>query len=88
MKLIRVLLNLLRHFYCGIQCDKTCNFVHDEEFEVQHEMPIFGLELERHTKSVKNVQFPSIRFPQYVTKVVFLTRVQISVSYLIENVNL
>ena len=30
MKSIAVLLNLLHHFYRGIQCDKTCNFVHIE----------------------------------------------------------
>ena len=45
MKSIRVLLNLSHNFYPGIQCDKTCNFVHDEAFEVQHEMPILGVEL-------------------------------------------
>ena len=59
MKSIGVLLNLLHHFYRGIQCDKTCNFVNDEAFEVQHEMPILGVELKRHTKSITNVQFPS-----------------------------
>ena len=26
-----------------LQCDKTCNFVHDEAFEVQHAMPILGV---------------------------------------------
>ena len=58
MKLTGVLLNLLHHFYHGIQCDKTYNSVHDEAFEVQHEMPILGVELKRHTSST-NVQFPS-----------------------------
>ena len=32
MKSIAVLLNLLQYFYYWIQCDKTCNFVHDEAF--------------------------------------------------------
>ena len=59
MKSIGVLVNLLHHFYYGIQCDKTCNFVHDEVFEVQHEMPILGVGLKRYTKSITNVQFPS-----------------------------
>ena len=71
MKSIRLLLNVLHHFYRGIQCDKTFNFVHDEAFEVQHEMSILGVELKRHTKSNTNVHF-SIKFPQYVTKAVFL----------------
>ena len=47
MKSIGVLSNLLHHFYRVIQCDKTCNFVHDEIFEVQHKMPILGMELKR-----------------------------------------
>ena len=55
MKLIGGLLNLLHHFYRGIQYDKTCYFVHDKVFEVQHEMLILGLELKRHTKSITNV---------------------------------
>ena len=45
MKSIGVLSHLLHHFYCGIQCDKTCNVVHGEAFEVQHEMPILDVEL-------------------------------------------
>ena len=45
MKSIGVLLNLLNHFYRGIQHDKTCNFVHDEAFEVQHEMLILAWSL-------------------------------------------
>ena len=72
MKSIGVLLNLLHHFYHRIQCDETCDFDYDEAFEVQHEMPILGMELKRYTKSITNVQFP-IKFPQYVTEVVFLT---------------
>ena len=59
MKSIALLLNLLLHFYRRIQCDKTCNFVHDKEFEVQHEMLILSVELKIHTKSITNVQFPS-----------------------------
>ena len=47
------------YFYRGIQCDKTCNFVHDKAFEVHHEMPILGVEFKRRTKSIMNVQFPS-----------------------------
>ena len=42
MKSIGVLLDLLHHFYRGIQCDKTCNFVHGKAFEVHHEMPFLG----------------------------------------------
>ena len=57
MKSIGVLLNLLHHFHRGIQCDKTCNFVHGKAFEVHHEMPILDVELKRHTKSITNVQF-------------------------------
>ena len=34
-------------------------FVHGEAFEVQHEMPIFGMELKRYTESITNVQLPS-----------------------------
>ena len=45
MKSIEVLLNLLHHFYRGIQCDKTCNFVHIKAFEVHYELPILGVEL-------------------------------------------
>ena len=52
-------------FYRGIQCDKTCKFVHDEAFEVQHEMPILDVELKRHTKSITNIQLPLNS--QYVT---------------------
>ena len=48
IKLTGVLLNLLHHFYSGIQCDKTCNFVHGKAFEVHHAMPILGVELKRH----------------------------------------
>ena len=44
MKSIGVLFNLLHHFYRGIQCDKTFNFVHDEAFDVHHEMPILGVD--------------------------------------------
>ena len=32
------------------------NLLH--HFYMQHEMPILGLELRRHTKSITNVQFP------------------------------
>ena len=35
--------------------DSMCNFVHDEALEVQHEMPILGVELKRHTQSITNV---------------------------------
>ena len=35
-------LDLLLNFYRGIQCDKTCNFVHGKALEVHHEMPILG----------------------------------------------
>ena len=38
MKWIAVLSNLLHYFYNGIQCDKTCNFVHGEPCEVKHEI--------------------------------------------------
>ena len=62
MKSIGVLLNLLHHFYHGIQYDKSYNFVRDEAFEVQHEMPILGVEFKRYTKSITNVQFPSNLF--------------------------
>ena len=55
MKSIGVLLNLLHLFCRGIECDKTYNFVHDEAFKVQHEMPILGVELKRHTKSITDV---------------------------------
>ena len=41
MKSIAVLSNLLHYFYHQIQCDKTCNFVHGEAFEVQHEISRF-----------------------------------------------
>ena len=75
-KPIGVLLNLLHHFYRGIQCDKTLNFVHDEALEVQHEMPIWGLKLKRHTKSITNVQFPS-NFLSMSQKLCFLTIVEI-----------
>ena len=38
MKSIAVLINLLHHFYQGIQCDKTRNSVYGEAYyEVQHE---------------------------------------------------
>ena len=30
MKSIAFLINFLHYFYHGIQCDKTCNFVHGE----------------------------------------------------------
>ena len=33
-----VLLNLLHSFHHGIQCAKTRNSVHDEAYEVQHEI--------------------------------------------------
>ena len=52
MKSIGVLLDLLHYFHRGIKCDKTCNFVHGEAFEVQHEMLILGMELKRHTESI------------------------------------
>ena len=70
MRSIGVLLNLLHHFYRGIQCDKTRNLVHDEAFEVQHEMPILGLELKKTHKIYYECSI-SIKFPQYVTKFVF-----------------
>ena len=37
MKSITVLLILLHYLYHSIQCAKTCNSVHGEAFEVQHE---------------------------------------------------
>ena len=58
MKSIGVLLNLLHLFYRGIQCDKTI-LAATKTFEVQHEMPILGVELKIHTKSITNVQFPN-----------------------------
>ena len=60
MKSIVVLLNLLHHFYCGIQCDKTSSFVHGEAFEVKHEMPILDVELKRHTKLLQMFNFHQI----------------------------
>ena len=71
IKLTGVLLDLLHHFYSGIQCDKTCNFVHGKAFEVHHAMPILGVELKRH-KVYYDCSI-SIKFPQSVTKVVFMT---------------
>ena len=59
MKSIDALLSFLHYFYHGIQCDKTCNFVYDEAFEVQLEMPILDVELKRHTQSITTVQFAS-----------------------------
>ena len=59
IKLTGVLLNLLHHFYSGIQCDKTRNFVHGKAFEVHHAMPILGVELKRHKVYYTIVQFPS-----------------------------
>ena len=59
MKSIGVLLNLLHYFHRVIKCDKSCNFVHDEAFEAQLEMLILGVELKRHTESIRTVQFPS-----------------------------
>ena len=41
MKSIAVLLDMLHFFYRVIQCNKTCNFVHGENFEVQHEINQF-----------------------------------------------
>ena len=46
---------LQHHFYCGVQYDKTCNFVHGEAFEVQYEISILDVELKRRTKSITNV---------------------------------
>ena len=74
MKSIGVLINLLHYFHSGIQCGKTCNFVHGKAIEVQHEMLILGVEIKRHTESIKTVQFPS-NFLSMSTKVMFLTMV-------------
>ena len=59
MKSIEVSLNLSQNFYRGIQCDKTCNFGNGKAFEVHHEIPILGVALKRHTKSITKFQFPS-----------------------------
>ena len=41
MKSIALLLNLLQYFTTGFNDDKTRNFVHDEAYDVQHEISIF-----------------------------------------------
>ena len=65
------LIKFVTSFYRGIQCDKTCYFVHDEAFEVQHEMPFLGVELKKTHKIYSECSI-SIKFLQYVTEVVFL----------------
>ena len=56
MKSIADLVNFLTVFLPWIQCDKTCNFVHGETFEVQHEIYQFQ------AWSLKDTQNPLRKF--------------------------
>ena len=62
MKSMAFLFRLFRYFYYEISYGKleTSQFVHSiTSREVQHELPIFNVELKKHTKSIVNLQFAS-----------------------------
>ena len=57
---------MLHHFHRGIQCDKTCNFVHGKAFEVNHEMQIPGVELKKTHKIYYECSISSVCHQSYV----------------------
>ena len=63
MKSMRVFLNLLHYFYRRIQCNKIYNYVHGEAFEVKHETPILGVELNGWQLAKMKKSIPDMSLP-------------------------